>query len=873
MGAIASETPKHLRALSTAVAGVLLSVPAWAQQAPIQVAENTQAPPQEGALQTITVTATKREENSQDVALSLTALSGKDLEDKGALGFKDWSTYVPGLSMYQGGDANRRAGPTAVLRGVSQTGAGQLDEMSSNATTSFMIGQVPIFSGDPGLFDINRIEVLKGPQGTLFGIASMGGTIRFMPNLPRTDKYEANVSGGVGSMYQGSNNYTLSGMANVPIIQDKLAVRFAGIYNRNDGYIDVYKLPLSDTNPNTIVVGAPGFDPRQPDGDYIWKDANKSETTGARASILFTPNENFSVDAFAMWQKATQADKSLIDYNDATQQWVSSRFALEPQNDQYKIASIEGSWNLGFSRLEFVAGDYDSDLSETIDTTTLVTSFLNGSGANAAHTTLDADGPGGLPPDGSWPSATVFPFTSTQKIKTGELRLQNENLPLGFSLLGSPVTFDYVVGGFYMKEDRQGDWAISNPTWNGNRGPNTEPILTQGGLITGQTGGGHSNIKAEFGDLSLNLTPKFTVEGGIRYSSNSRNTLFYGYGDSGSGRAANGATVGDNLATNTRAPTAGSVATHTVTPRYSLKYKIDDDRMLYATAAKGERMPGSYGNPNFWTGTPGALPGAAQTTACQNLAQSLGVYNAAISGPVSDTVWSYDFGLKSTWLDHRLLANIAVYYLDWANLQYSVQMSQYNPACNILITANVGKVNIKGAELELAYVPIDALSFNAAVGYTDAEIAKDVPGVTDSLGHPLVKGDSIGNTPPLTASVGTELRFPIMKYLQDLAPGSDYQGFVRLDWRYSAERLGANLGNKEQLEADPIRSMFIAPSYSLLDLRLGANGSIWSGAFYVTNLTNKRAVFASFRNSWLPNQRTVSVAQPLTVGFTLKRNF
>lgn len=873
MGAIVSANPKYPGALRAAIAGVLLSTPALAQQAAVQQVDDRGNLPPEGVLQEITVTATKRVENVQDVAVSMTALSGADLEAKGALGFRDWSTYVPGLSMYQGGDANRRAGPTAVMRGVSQTGAGQLDEMSSNATTSFMIGQVPIFSGDPGLFDINRIEVLKGPQGTLFGIASMGGTIRFMPNLPRTDKFEGNVSGGVGSIWQGSNTYSISGMTNVPIIQDKLAVRFAGIYNRNDGYIDVYKLPLSDTNPNNIVVSGQGFDPRQTDGTNIWKDANKSETTGARASILYTPNADFSVDAFAMWQKESQADKSLIDYNDRSQAWVSSRFALEPQFDQYKIASVEGSWNFGPSRLEFVGGYYNSDLSETLDVTTLVTSFLNGSGANAGKTALDADGPGGLPPDPYWPSPTQFPFTSNQEIKTAEVRLQNENVPLGFALLGSPVTFDYVLGGFYMKEDRQGIWAISNPTWNANRGPNTVPILTTGGLITGQTGGGTSDTKAGFGDLSFNITRKFTAEGGIRFSYNYRDTLFYGYGDSGSGNAANGNTVGDNLNSPTRKPTAGSVRTHAATPRYSLKYKIDEDRMVYVTAAKGERMPGSYGNPLFWSGTPGALPGAPQNPVCQNLARTLGVYDAAITGPVSDTVWSYDLGLKSTWMDRRLLLNVAAYHLAWANLQYSVQMSQYNPACNILITANVGKVNINGAELELAYVPIDALSFNAAVGYTDAEIAKDVPGVTDSLGHPLVKGDSVSNVPPVTATVGAEYRFPIMQYLQDLAPGSNYQGFVRLDWRYSAERLGTNLGNKQQLEADPIRSQFIAPSYALLDLRLGANGSIWSGAFYVTNLTNKRAVFASFRNSWFPNQRTASVAQPLTIGFTVKRDF
>src|SRR5262249_4910498 len=153
----------------------------------------------------------KREESLQDVALSMSALSGSDLEAKGALGFRDWSTYVPGLTMYQGASANRRAGPTAVLRGVSQTGAGQLHEVSSQATTSYMIGQIPIFSGDPGLFDIDRIEVLRGPQGTLFGIASMGGTIRFIPAAARTDRFSGDVSFNGGTINEGSNTYDVSG--------------------------------------------------------------------------------------------------------------------------------------------------------------------------------------------------------------------------------------------------------------------------------------------------------------------------------------------------------------------------------------------------------------------------------------------------------------------------------------------------------------------------------------------------------------------------------------------------------------------------------------------------------------------------------------
>jgi outer membrane receptor protein involved in Fe transport len=849
----------QMSAVATAVAAILASTPLAAQEAA--------AAKDNGPLQEITVTAQKRSESLQDVALSMSAISGSDLESKGALSFRDWSTYVPGLTMYQGASANRRAGPTAVLRGVSQTGAGQLHEISSQATTSYTIGQMPIFSGDPGLFDINRIEVLRGPQGTLFGIASMGGTIRFIPNQADTTKFAADLGFSGGTINEGSNTYDLSGMVNLPIIQDKLAVRLAGIYSKSDGYIDVYKLPLTATNPNNITVNGGLFDPRSIDGAEIIKDANKSETTGGRVSVKFTPTDKLSFDVFGMWQKSTQDQKQAIDSNDRSGEWVASRFTLEPQSDQFKIASLEGSWDLGFSRLEYAGGHFDSDLSETLDVTTLITTFLNGTGANVAKTTLDADGPGGLPADGYWPGATQFPFTSNTRITSNELRLQREQIPLGFSLFGSQSTFDYVLGVFKMTENREGHWAISNPNWNANKGPNTVPILTAGGLITGQQGGGTYDSKAVFGDVALNLTEKFTVEAGLRLSNNHRDSELHGYGDAGANRAANGATVGDNLA-GPGTISVGERSANSKTPRYSLKYRFDDQRMMYMTAAKGDRMPTSYPNPTFWD-----TPGTAQNPVCRDLAHSLGIYDAAIAGTTTDTVWSYDLGLRSTWLDRRLLVNTAVYYLDWSNLQRNVQMSQFSAQCNILIATNVGKVNIKGFELELTYVPIDSLTFNAAVGYTKAEVGETIPGVSDSLGQPLQKGDSIENVAPWTISAGLEYRFP-MKFLQDFTGGGGQQGFARFDWRYTDERLGTNVGDEASLKADPIRSQFIAQAYSLMDLRLGMTGGEgWSGAFYVSNLTNKRAVYEAFRETWLPNQRIISVSRPRTVGFQIKKSF
>jgi outer membrane receptor protein involved in Fe transport len=856
-----------MRNVAAFVAAILVGAPAVAADAADAADAKNEPKSREGALQEITVTAQKRTESLQDVALSMSALSGSDLEAKGAVGFRDWSTYVPGLTMYQGASANRRAGPTAVLRGVSQTGAGQLHEVSAQATTSYMIGQIPIFSGDPGLFDIERIEVLRGPQGTLFGIASMGGTIRFIPSQARTDRFAADFSFSGGTIDEGSNTYDLSGMVNLPIVQGKLGVRVAGIYSKSDGYIDVYKLPLSATNPSNITVNGGVFDPRSIDGGDIIKDANKSETTGARISATFTPTDKLSFNLMGMWQKSSQDQKQAIDYNDRSDEWVASRFALEPQFDQFKIASLEASWDLGFSRLEYAGGRFDSDMSETLDVTTLITSFLNGTGANSGHTTLDADGPGGLPPDAYWPSATQFPFTSNTRITSNELRLQRENVPLGFGLFGSPSTFDYVLGVFKMTERREGHWAISNPTWNANRGPNTVPILTAGGLITGQQGGGTYDSKAGFADVALNLTPAFTIEAGVRYSDNHRDSELHGYGDSASGRAANGATVGDNLS-GSGTVTVGERSAHSVTPRYSLKYRFDDQRMMYVTAAKGDRMPTSYPNPTFWN-----TPGTPQNPVCQNLAHTLGIYDAAINGTTTDTVWSYDLGLRSTWLDRRLLVNTAVYYLDWSDLQRNVQMTQFSPQCNILIATNVGKVDIKGFELELSYVPIDSVTFNTAIGYTDAKVAKTIPGVADSLGQQLEKGDSIENVAPWTVSAGLEYRFG-MQFLEELTSASGYQGFARVDWRYTSRRLGTNVGDEASLEADPIRSQFISEPFTLTDFRLGMTAeSGWSGAFYVSNVFNKRAMFESFRQTWLPNQRIVSVSRPRTIGIQIKKSF
>lgn len=839
MGAFARMNPNPI---ATAVVLALISANAAAQQA----AEPVEA---RSPLEEVTVTAQKREESIQDVPLSITALSGDSLEKTGAQGFRDWADYVPGVRIYQGTQANRRAGPAAVMRGVSQSGGGQINEMSTEATTSYTFGEVPIFSSDPGMFDLNRIEVLRGPQGTLFGVASMGGTIRFLPNEARTDKAAFEVGAGMGVINDGGNSYDVTAMANVPIIQDVLAVRFAGLYRDNGGFIDFHEVPLTITNgANISVTPGSALDPRQ----TTKRDVNKSSTTAGRFGLTFTPGDKLSAKLFVMAQKSEQDSKQIIDFNDQARGWDITRYALEPQEDEFNVTSLDLGYDLGIGTLKYVGGLVNTKLMETLDVTGLHLLFLNG-----ATPALDLDGPGGLPPD-PLASYAIFPFYTDTKIKTNELRLQGD----GKALFGG-LTFDYVVGAFHMTERRDGAYRVTSPGWNSNLGPNTAPILTAGEMVLGSRGFGDSESHSFFGDVTFHFR-KFSLAGGLRYSDTRKTQDGWSYGDIVSGKATNGATAGDDL--NVLEPVRATphstplpIEQSGITPRVTVQYQLTDDKMVFFTAAKGERLPSGPPNPGYWD-NPSIDP------ACRPLAASLGVDDDAISGTESDSVWSYDLGIKSKWLDNRLVFNASVYKLKWTNLQRNVLLQYVDDRCFSVIPANAGEVETNGFELETVYAPIDSVILNAAVGYTNSEVASTVVGLRDSLGQQLEKGDSIENVAPWTAAVGAEYRIPLPIF------GSGYDGFARVDWRYTDERINA-IGDPASLRADPLWGQFVAPAYNLTDVRLGVTGSDWTGTLYVQNIADKRAIFESYGGGFFPNQRVTSISQPRTIGFTVKKRF
>lgn len=798
-------------------------------------------------LEEVIVTAQKREQNLQDVALSLSALSENDVTKLGMQDFRSWADYVPGITMSYGLNS-RRGGPNAIIRGVANQVRGGISDNTANSTTAYTIGEVPIFSVSPGLIDMQRIEVLKGPQGTLYGIASMGGVVRYIPNYAETDKFSAKVGVGTGMINSGGEVGDANAMINIPLVEGVLAARVAAVYQYNGGYIDHIFPTLSDSS--ALVINRRAFDPRintnDSTGHYL-KDTNKSRTVGGRLSMTYTPNERLTVKGFTMWQKGTVDDASQMDVNDPLD-LVINRYVLQPQSSEFNLTSLEASYDLGFGSLEYIGGYYENDLMETVDATRMALQYIALNG------------------DTTYPVGVTFPFVTNSQQWTHELRLQGHDKSLaGLSPFGSELKFDYVVGVFYQNEIRSGGYRIAAPDWNANRGPNTRPILTEGGLITGATGIGDYVNKAAFVDLTLHLTDKLSIGAGVRYFDQVKDMDGKGFGV-GDGNEVTGV-YADDLTDPDFFPDGQSrggpsqVQNSGTTPRATITYRIDDDRMIYLGAAEGERIAP--------TAPLAVVPRDSDFNPpeCLQLMRDLNLYDPYVFGTVSDRIKSYDLGLKSTWLDKRLLVNASVYHTDWSDLQQAVILNSVNRNCSQVIQANVGEATIDGFELESVYGVTDKVKVNMTLAYADAKMAKAGPGVKDTIGQPLERGDGLIGVPEWTGSFGAEYGFDIPQ-IPGLA--EDYSGYIRADWRYVGERING-FGDRESLRQSlPFN---VAESYSMTDVRVGAENGAWSIQAYMSNVFDERAQYESLGNYFQPNIREVAVAQPRTVGLTLSRQF
>ncbi|MDZ7768366.1 MAG: TonB-dependent receptor plug domain-containing protein [Woeseiaceae bacterium] len=297
---------------------------------------------QSGEIEEILVTATKRELNLQDVPHSIDVLSGIQLEQMGAMDLEATMRALPSVHL----TALQPGQNQLTMRGVSA----EVFEYTRPALVAVYLDEQPMTSNAQQVgfrnIDIQRVESLPGPQGTLFGSSSLAGTIRYISNKPRTDRYEGYVQGRYGTTTGGADSYDLSGVVNVPLVEDKLAVRLVGYTSHDGGYVD-------------NVFGT-SFTGNYDNADLVEKDHNEFDVDGGRIHVQWNISDKWStLDHFSRRGSsapgAWDSDAALDDYQ-------VTRFHEEFRDDDWTSASITLNGDLGFADLSLTATRFERDI-------------------------------------------------------------------------------------------------------------------------------------------------------------------------------------------------------------------------------------------------------------------------------------------------------------------------------------------------------------------------------------------------------------------------------------------------------------------------------------------------------------------------------
>ena len=505
----------------------------------------------ETALGEVIVTATRRAESLQDVSESISALDTRAISMRGLQQMDDFAKLIPGLSL----GVREPGGTTIVFRGVASSGL-QFGAVSSSA---LYLDEQPITqsgrSPDPRLIDIERVEALRGPQGSLYGASSQSGTLRVITNKPSTAGFEAWTEGQVTSVDGGGTGYDVSAMVNLPL-SDKVALRLVGFAAEDAGFIDNV---LSDSQGGT-------FD----NSNVTDKDVNSAETTGGRAALRFDISEQVNATLGAVFQDLSTDGHG--DVNPGAGGLNQIRFENESLDDKWYQLALTVNASLPFGDAIFSASYFDRDFAYEADATDYEFNF-NQSG----YAIYDFGGdPRGFATNDEQTEITTF-----------EARLQ--------SSADSNSRWNWLAGVFYSKETGHTEFDSFVRDYQ-----DTPAFAYFSYIQYDQTGSGLAPTetwflgrydtelqqKAVFGEIGFDVTDNFTITAGGRWFDYDRD--FTLHQESPAGFTASLPGVGPTLTdATTQTDESGSVV------KLNLSYRFDQDRMVYATYSEGFRVGGS----------------------------------------------------------------------------------------------------------------------------------------------------------------------------------------------------------------------------------------------------------------------------------------
>lgn len=681
----------------------------------------------QGVLEEVVVTATRREERLQDVPLAVSAVTGDTLERIGARGLDDYFLFVPSVALGNN-MVGERGGQNIIIRGISNSRTVLTTDASMlSATTGFYLNDIPITPVDTQLFDVDRVEVLRGPQGTLYGAGSMGGAVKLYHNRTNLNDFEAAVEGTLNTVERGGPGGDVSGMLNVPILEGVLGARFVASYRTREGFIDSVRIPLSNPVPNTTYPFNSEMEVRpSSESGRVWENANSFTSKGARAALLYTPTERLSIEAAFLWQ-STQSDDLTL-YNLHYAERMQEKFVLEPTSSEVTLTSLDISYDFGPVVLTSLTGLYTRDYDEVVDYT-----FVTQGTRAPGYTYV--------------PAASTLQTLAEWNTVTQEVRLQSNHADASNAFLRR---LNWVIGAFWMEEDRDNFQMADAPGWRAAAPANPLPLPND--ILSLSDTAVKDSSKAAFLDATFDITEKLTVGAGIRFFEVSTEL----HSQSLPGLIASPTTP---IVTDRSHSEDGH------TPRYFAQYRFTNEHMAYASYSEGFRIGGSTAPINFQA-NPQCLPVVVDN----------GLLPYAGGSFYSDSVATTELGFKSEFGGGRARTNLAAYHTDWTDLQQQIRLTGFpGSLCTSVLTANVGAAEVDGAELEVSALLMDHVTLSATVAYTDARIVDPGPGAA------LAKvGDQFPNVPEWSGSLMADYSIPSQAF-----GGSTF--FLHGDVRYIGE--------------------------------------------------------------------------------------
>jgi len=799
----------------------------------IASAAETPSTPAPDTLEEITVTAQKRSESVQNVPLSITTFSSKELEQKSITDFFDYGTKVPNLAFANTGDGVGTS-RTISIRGIA-----------GDNTTGFYVDDTPLpDSVDPRVLDIDHIEVLRGPQGTLYGARSMGGTVRVITKSPQLSEFTADIHGGVSDTWNTTQpNYTGDAVVNIPIIQDRLALRLSGFYDNEAGYFKrSYCNDINATANN--LNAAPTCTPLSVNTDRsattVLNNIGQVKTYGGAATLTVKVTDDLTVTPRFMTQRAEfngfpMSDLLTVPGNGYgypipspfvppalpalhANDFLQARMFNVPEGgyDTWKLASVGIHWKTAAGEVISSTAYFTRKVFETEDVSDwLYAGLLGGYQAIPDAVSEKKDysrfveevrfvsqlqGPvqfvtglfysdlhGQIPFAGYYPANTA---AGVGNILFNVFGLCPPNAPVGTYLCPNPRNPDEIFGTYY-------NTRVKEP--------------------------------AVFGEVSYEFAQNWKATAGIRWSQ--VKTTAGGYQEGAVTESVDDYYAGIGQLVDAPVTTKES----STTPKVQLDYHINPDVMVYTTAAKGFR--------------PGGLVPSVPAALCATQLPT-GVTVDQTRRFNSDSLWNYELGIKSAWFDHRLTLDAAAFYVDWKNIQQLILLG-----CGFQYRANAGAATSKGGEIELNARPIQPLQISAGIGYQNAKIS------ASGADSPQRAGDPVFEVPDITANASLTWTQPVWGN-DRLVPGIDYA--------YVGRSFSAN--NLSGLNGFSTRER---PGYDVLNARVALEHNDWELALVGKNLTNQHANLADSRSigAETAGRPRLVTNQPQTIGLEFRAHF